>query len=104
MSEEERVNAADPKQVREKGLKEKRADQQQDDDLRTLLELPAGRRFLARLIFDDCALLETSYHSSGQLFAHNEGRRGVGSQLQGEIMKASLEGWCTLLRERFVKP
>lgn len=103
MSEQERENAADPQAVREKGRKEKRAEDEQQQELRELLEIPAFRKFVGRLIFTECHLLETSFHPNGQQFAANEARRGVGSQLQAEIMNASLEGWISLLRERQVK-
>jgi hypothetical protein len=104
MTEEPTDNAADPQAIRAKGRKSKRDDEQRDEDLRELLALPSGRRFLRRLIFIECALNQTSYHPSGQTFAFNEGRRGVAAQLQGEIMSANLEGWFQLIREDLVKP
>jgi hypothetical protein len=105
VSELEQVdNAANPKKVREKGRKEDREERQRDDDLRELLASDVGRRFLRRLIFDVCHLNQTSIHPSGQQFAVNEGARGVGVKLQGEIMAADIEGWIRLLREHHVKP
>lgn len=101
MSDEEVVpNAADPKAVRESGRKEKRREQQAEDDLRALLQQPAGRRFLMRLIAQKCHTFQTSYHPSGQQFAANEGRRGVGVELMTEIMALDPEAWITMLREQ----
>lgn len=96
---EKPYNAADPESVRDRKRREKRTDDEYAEDLRQLLTLPAARRFLRRLIFEECHLNETSYHASGQQFAANEGRRGVGAQLQAEIMHADLEGWIALVRE-----
>ncbi len=104
MSEEAREDASSPKKVADKGRKERREEKQALDDLRELLAHAAGRRFLRRLIFDECALNQTSYHASGQQFAMNEGRRGVAVQLQGELMLANLDGWLALVHEHHVKP
>jgi hypothetical protein len=101
---EEIVNASNPRTVKKGEDREKRQIREREDDLREILATAAGRRFLRRLIFVECRVHETSYHSSGQLFAAQEGRRGVGAQLQGEIMNASLEGWLTLEREQFSAP
>lgn len=92
-------NAADPKQVRARGLKEKRQEEQELEDLRELLNLPAGRRFLWRQL-ERCAVWKTSFHPSGQVFAANEGRRGVGVELMTQIIEADPQAWIALQQER----
>lgn len=100
MSEESPVyNAADPKAVKERGRKEKHAEEQARDDLRELLRLPAGRRFLWNHLAT-CAVWQTSFHPSGQQFAHNEGRRSVGVELMTRIIEADPQAWIDLQQER----
>jgi hypothetical protein len=99
-------NASSARAVEKKAQREKRLEQQKVEDLRTLLALPAGRRVLIRLLFDEdwCRVYATSYHPSGQQFAANEGRRGVGAQLMAELMNADLEGFLSLVREHQTDP
>lgn len=101
MSDEERINTSDPKRVRAAAKQERREVEQRRADFRAVLATAEGRRIFTWLIFsaEGCALNQSSFHSSGQQFAANEGRRGVGAQLQGEIMQASLEDWIRLIRE-----
>jgi hypothetical protein len=101
MGEEERVDTTNPKHVRAAAKREEREVEQRQADFRAVLATPEGRRIFTWLIFsvEGCALNQTSFHSSGQQFAANEGRRGVGVQLQAEIMQASLEDWIRLVRE-----
>lgn len=103
---EETFNAADPRKVQERRRTEKRQQDQAREDLRELLALPAGRRFLWRLIKDEewCGFFRTSYDPSGQRFAANEGRRGVGVQLVGEIMNVDPKAWVTLQQELLPPP
>lgn len=98
MSEDE-FNAANPAQVRDRGRKQKREEEQELDDLRELLKLPAGQRFLWRML-KTCRVWETSFHPSGQLFAANEGRRGVGVELMTQIIEADPQAWIALQQER----
>lgn len=97
MSEEE-FNAADPTKVRDRGRKQKREEQQELEDLRELLKLPAGRRFLWRML-ERCAVWKTSFHPSGQVFAANEGRRGVGVELMTDLITADPQAWIDLQQE-----
>lgn len=100
MSEQpESYNAADPKAVKERGRKEKRADEQAHEDLRELLQHPCGRRFLWRQLAA-CSVWQTSFHPSGQQFAANEGRRSVGVELMTQIIEADPQGWISLQQEQ----
>lgn len=100
MSEdEEPYNAGSAKQVRARGRKEAKLEAQATEDLKALLESPAGRRFLWRLL-GKCGVWQTSFHPSGQQFAANEGRRGVGVELVTEIIETDPQAWIDLQQEQ----
>lgn len=92
-------NAADPSQVRERGRKDKREIEKAQDDLRAVLALPQGRRFLWRLLAT-CGTNKSSFHPSGQVFAHNEGRRSVGVEVMVDIIEADPQAWIGMQQER----
>lgn len=92
-------NAADPKAVNERKRKDKRTDERAQDDLRAVLALPAGRRLLWRLL-ETCGTWKSSFHTSGQIFACNEGRRGVGVEMMAAIAEADPQAWIDMQQER----
>lgn len=98
----ERYNTADSEQVGNRRRSEKRERENELEDLRAVLELPAGRRLLWRLITAEewCGVFRSSYHPSGQQFAANEGRRGVGVQLMGELMELDPQAWIAMQSEQ----
>ncbi|MDD4915724.1 MAG: hypothetical protein PHW13_11890 [Methylococcales bacterium] len=53
-----------------------------DEDFRMLAELPAGRRFIRRLL-GECGVHQSSYAGDALGMAFREGRRSVGLWLQG---------------------
>jgi hypothetical protein len=100
MSEEgEQYNAADPKKVRDRKRKEQDQDAQALEDLREMLRQPFGRRFLWNMLAS-CDVWKTSFHPSGQQFAANEGRRGVGVELMTQIIEADPQAWIDMQQER----
>jgi hypothetical protein len=75
----------DPVQVGRAKAREKRALEQQAEDLKSLLELPAFRRYVWRLIGERCGLLSSPGTSNGSIQSWNVGRQDVGRELWAEI-------------------
>lgn len=69
------------------------------NDMKTLLELPAGRRFIWRLL-DRCSLYESTFtgNSSGY---YREGRRAVGLEVLQEIVDAKPSAYGDMFNESF---
>lgn len=78
-------NAANEKQVESAKAREKRVLDRQADDLKTLLEQPAFRRYVWRLIGERCKLLESPGSNNGSVQSANVGRQDVGRELWAEI-------------------
>lgn len=79
------TNAANEKQVESAKAREKRVLDQQANDLKTLLGLPAFRRYVWRLIGERCKLLESPGSNNGSIQSANVGRSDVGRELWAEI-------------------
>lgn len=75
--------------------KEKLKKQQEDDlvlkkirnkaDLEKIIAIPEGRRFLWRLIKEECKTFSCSYDKEHAVMAFNEGKRMIGASLVLEI-------------------
>jgi hypothetical protein len=78
-------NAASEKQVDSAKAREKRVLDQQADDLKALLEQPAFRRYVWRLIGERCKLLESPGSNNGSVQSWNVGRQDVARELWAEI-------------------
>jgi hypothetical protein len=79
------TNAANEKQVESAKAREKRVLEQQADDLKALLGIPAFRRYVWRLMGERCKLLESPGSNNGSLQSANVGRGDVGRELWAEI-------------------
>lgn len=76
---------------------EEQGRQQRDDDLRTLLDMPAGRRVIFALI-GDTGTFDTSFTgNSGSFF--NDGRKSVGQALFHEVMRLDSERFTQMWQE-----
>jgi hypothetical protein len=75
----------DPATVGRAKAREKRQLEQQAEDLKALLEQPAFRRYLWRLIGERCKLLESPGSNNGSVQSWNVGRQDVGRELWAEI-------------------
>ncbi len=91
-------NAADSKQVRNAGRKERDRRGQELSDLSAVLATPAGRRVLWRLL-GECRVFETPTHTRGDMTHQNIGRGDVGRFLIAEINEASDDAWLTMQQE-----
>ena len=79
------MSTSDPVQVGRAKAREKLQLERQADDLRQLLELPAFRRYMWRLIGERCGILASPASSNGSLQSWNVGRQDVGRELWAEI-------------------
>jgi len=92
-------NAADKEQVRSAGRKEREKRRQELADLRDLMALPAGRRFIWRLINEICHCDAISAVTSGSITYMNEGERNVGRLVKGDVFEAAHEAYQQMERE-----
>jgi hypothetical protein len=79
-------NAADEEQVRESEVKSRNARDRDLDDVRAVLGLAAGRRFLLRLM-KQCRTFESVWHASAEIH-YRSGQQDVGFFVLGEIREA----------------
>lgn len=90
-------NAADESQVRDAEGKMKRARTGDLEDVRFLLTLPQGRRFIWRLL-SHCSVFESIWHPSA-LIHHNAGRQDVGHFILREVNDANAEAMIEMMKE-----
>lgn len=91
-------NAADPEQVRKAKQRETFTRDDELNDLRAVLSLPAGRRVLWRLLGQTKAF-EDVYDDSATRMAYNAGRQGFGHFIISEIGEAEPGAWIQMQRE-----
>ena len=90
-------NAADAGQVKEARKKERHARTQELMDIRALLDTPAGRRFLWRLI-SRCRVLESIWEGSARIH-YNAGQQDIGHFIMGEITEADAGAFIMMMQE-----
>jgi hypothetical protein len=71
---------------------------QWQDDIKWLMGHQQGRRIATRLL-EESGVFRTSFHTSGSVMAHQEGRKHVGYYLTGELLEITPEGYFRLLKE-----
>lgn len=101
MSERDKAlvaNAADRKQVKHAGRKERRGRDLELDDLRATLGHDYARRALWRIL-KYCAPLESPMHASNSFQSHAIGRGDVGRFMIAEINEADDDKWLLMQRE-----
>ena len=67
-------------------------------DIRDLLERPAGRRFLYRLIFEICGVESISFTGNSETF-FREGQRNVGVTVKSELIDQHPEAYMRMMIE-----
>lgn len=90
-------NCSDEEQVKSAKQKEKFAREKELDDLKYLLSVPQGRRFIWRYL-EICGVFRSIWHASA-LIHFNEGKRDVGLHLIGDITEADPEGLIRMMAE-----
>lgn len=94
-------NASDPKTLREQKRRAKDRRAQEIEDIRELLKIPAGRRFLNRML-----TISRTFHESftgNSTTFYNEGKRSIGVTLAKDIALADREAFANLLSEQAEK-
>ena len=90
-------NSTDKEQVK-RGRKIEQERRRRDlEDMRTILALPAGRRFYWRLL-GECGIFKTSFTGNSTTF-FNEGMRQVGLKLLGDLAKADPTAYLKIVEE-----
>ena len=79
-------NAADPTQVKDRQSKEKHKNEQQQADLKWLLEQPQFRRFIWRLVCEECqAVGKSAFSTNGSVQSYNLGMQAIGCSIWSQI-------------------
>jgi len=91
-------NAADEKQVKGAGQKEKINRISELNDICFILDKLEGRRFLWRLL-GVSGVYNISFTGENNLTNFNEGKRCVGNQLLGDIMEANPDAYLQMINE-----
>jgi hypothetical protein len=90
-------NAADEAEVKKAGQREISEERQRLVDLKALLELPHGRRFIWWML-DAAGVYKSSFTGNSTTF-FNEGRRDLGLQLLAKIAESSPESLVLMMQE-----
>jgi len=91
-------NAADPKQVRHAGRKERDARGRELDDLRVVLSTVEGRRLMWRLL-SWSGYLQNPTHQRGDMTHQNIGRADCGRFLLSEIVELDEKIYLQMMQE-----
>jgi len=94
-------NAADKKQVKEAGRKERSKRWRELEDLRFVMSSPEGRRFVWRMINEICHYDQLSFQHSGSMTSFAEGERNIGRILKGDVHEAAFEEYQQMEKEYF---
>ena len=70
------------------------------DDIKSILRLPGGRRFILR-VFVETGTMNASFTLNSMTTAFNEGKRDIGIWLLKEIDQAEPMAYSQMLREYF---
>ena len=95
---EEQIDVGDVKQVRKRKKKHELIRDQELEDIRVLLKLPSGRRFLWNLL-SKCKIFETISNHDSLRMAIASGNRDIGLSLIAEINEADRDGFFNLMKE-----
>lgn len=91
----------DSREEREKlDAEHKRIRSRQLDDIKKILDLPEGRRFLWRLL-EEGRILSTCYHENSQTMAYYEGKRDVGLFVLNELTSVNKNAFGKIQNEHF---
>jgi hypothetical protein len=88
MKSAEVKNTADEEQVKEAAKRERYKTRQEDDDIRSVMATPQGRRVFWRLLCH-CGTFETVFTGNSESTAYNSGKQDV-----GHFIMATLSDTC----------
>lgn len=92
------ANAADPEQVKQATKKELRHRAQELEDLRAMLTLPAGRRYLWELL-TRCKVYESVFTITPERIYYNAGQQDIGHAVLADIAEAQPEALLQMMQE-----
>lgn len=69
-----------------------------ENDIRTILRMPEGRRFLMRVL-DMTGFRDNIFNENPHILAYNEGRRSIGVQIEEDLILTDAAGYASLLGE-----
>lgn len=95
-------NAADPGQVQAASFKQDERARSADNDLRDILALPSGRRFIGTIL-EAAGVYRTSFDTEALVMAANEGRRNQGLWLLAAIQRIDPNAYLLMLQERMAQ-
>lgn len=78
--------------------REKLAEVQRRADLREIMAMPAGRRFMYDMIFNRCVLMDLYPAQDSGIYRH-EGKRSVGASLVVELQESQTESYILMIAE-----
>lgn len=91
-------NAANASQVNDADYKKRSAREKELDDVRVILNLKEGRRFVWRYL-SECGVFQTSFTGQSNQTFFNEGSRNVGLKLLADVNEANPESYVTMVNE-----
>jgi len=91
-------NASDVEQVKSAGKKQADVFRQEKADVKDILSLKAGRRFIWKYL-NKCSIYQTSVSADPYMVYFNEGMRNIGLQLMDDINSCDPELYMQMLRE-----
>lgn len=97
MNKGNRQNTSDKNQVREASKDEKFARIRELEDIVSVMENEAGRRFVWRILVETGK--DTCNFTGNSFVYYNEGKRFVGVWTEAELKEASLELYFKMLQE-----
>lgn len=98
----DRSNAADAPRLKRKAAADKTKELDDEADLREVLSIPGGVRFLARLL-EHCHWGQEHFHPSNSVMCYAAGRRSLCRDLENWISDADLELWLRVRRQLELK-
>lgn len=96
-------NTADVEQQNQAKAREKFDRQTELNDIRALMNIPEGRRFMWRLINQICHYDADDAQHSGSLTYYSLGERNIGRIMKAEVYEASLDAWQLMEKEHVKK-
>lgn len=89
----------DPKHLKKQATDDKARAIKQESDVREILNLTAGIRFMARILGEICYLDESAFHPNNSTMCNIAGRRQVGQKIKEMIRDCDFELWVKVDRE-----
>jgi hypothetical protein len=91
-------NASDEGQIKNAQIKEKLVFESAINDMKFILAIEQGRRFIWSML-SDCGIYSESADQSGSWTYYKEGRRSIGLKLLSKIMDADPDAYLKMMKE-----